>query len=201
MCAVQRHHHVGWRVFFVDKGGNSSNKQIKRTKRWLCRREENFFSPSPTLHPFPSVINTPRIPFFQATESFISQKLRLILPSPPYPPNTPTRKWQRLVMIYGPNFILFLFFFFQSDCPCAASLARSSTPPPPPYITCVVQFMLFSCIPEHVYPATVEHQPIALYNNIIIQPRRPLRRCGRATLLRAAVTRRTAAIRAFKDVA
>lgn len=74
-----------------------------------CRRDENFFSLSPTLHPFPSAINTPRIPFFQATESFISQKLRLILP--PLPSNIPTLKWQRLVMIYGPNFILFLFFF------------------------------------------------------------------------------------------
>lgn len=74
-----------------------------------CRREENFFSLSPTLHPCPSAINTPRIPFFQATESFISQKLRLILP--PLPPNIPTLKWQSLVMIYGPNFILFLFFF------------------------------------------------------------------------------------------
>lgn len=26
--------------------------------------------------------------------------------------------------------------------------------------------MLFSCIPEHVYPATTEHQQSALYNNI-----------------------------------
>lgn len=58
-----------------------------------CRRVENFFflfSPQ----------NTPHIPFFQATESFISQKLRLILPPPPtliLTQDPPPFKWQRLV--------------------------------------------------------------------------------------------------------
>jgi len=99
-------------------------------------------------------------------------------------PNIPTLKWQRLVMIYGPNFILFLFFFFffHSGKSCAASLPRSSTPPPP-YIMCVVQFMLFSCIPEHVYPAIAEHTSRVPYI-IIIWPRRVGRKrvilhCGR----------------------
>lgn len=122
------------------QGEDSSNKQIKRPRG--CTRVEKFFfffffllslSLSPSfsfplslsLFPFSLTLEIHHLTSLFPSgnrELFISQKLLLIL-TPTHPP---ALKWPRLVMIYGPNFILcfyfffYYIFFFQSDCPCAA---------------------------------------------------------------------------------
>jgi len=81
-------------------------------------------------------------------------------------PNIPTLKWQRLVMIYGPNFILFLFFFFF---PVGLPLCRF--PPSQFDAAATVHYVCRAIYVVFMHPWTCisgdcgTHQPSALYNN------------------------------------